>query len=153
MNNIGIEQVQVVREKGFAYAGGDSISTSEKAHEILRPLVERETVETFWAICLNGKNQIETVQLVSRGSLGATLVHPRETFRLAVLSGAAAIIVGHNHPSGSLDPSSEDGRLTGRLRRAGEILGIPVLDHLIIGSEGYFSFADHGWANAKAIGE
>ena len=145
MNNIKIEQVQLVREKGFAYVGGDSISTSEKAHQILRPLIERETVETFWAICLSTKNQIETVQLVSRGSLDATLVHPRETFRLAILSGAAAIIVGHNHPSGSSDPSNEDRRLTGRLKRSGEILGIPLLDHLVIGGETYFSFADHGW--------
>ena len=83
--------------------------------------------------------------MISEGSLGASLVHPREAFRPAVREAAAAVIFMHNHPSGDPSPSSEDRRITARLRRAGEILGIPVLDHVVVGRDGYFSFADSAW--------
>ncbi len=101
--------------------------------------------EHFWILGLNTKNVVQYADLVSLGSLSASIVHPRETFRLAVMKATAAIIVGHNHPSGDTRPSQEDILLTKRLSQAGEILGITVLDHVIIGSEGkYFSFKDNG---------
>ena len=101
--------------------------------------------EHFWILGLNTKNVVQYADLVSLGSLSASIVHPRETFRLAVMKATAAIIVGHNHPSGDTRPSQEDILLTKRLFQAGEVLGINVLDHVIIGSEGkYFSFSDNG---------
>jgi DNA repair protein RadC len=81
---------------------------------------------------------------ISEGSLGASLVHPREAFRPAIREAAAAVIFLHNHPSGDPTPSSEDRQVTGRLRDAGELLGIPVLDHVIVAADGYYSFADDG---------
>jgi DNA repair protein RadC len=101
--------------------------------------------EHFWILGLNTKNVIQYADLVSLGSMSAAIVHPRETFRLAVMKATANIIVGHNHPSGDTRPSQEDILLTKRLSQAGEILGIKVLDHVIIGNEGaFFSFRDSG---------
>ena len=80
---------------------------------------------------------------VSMGSLTASIVHPREVFKAAILANTAAIVCGHNHPSGDVQPSREDRAMTKRLVDAGKLLGIEVLDHIIIGREGvYFSFAD-----------
>ena len=84
----------------------------------------------------------------SAGSLAASLVHPREAFRPAIREAAAAVLFVHNHPSGDPTPSGEDRRITSRLRGAGELLGIPVLDHVVIGRGRYFSFADAGWPEA-----
>ena len=82
---------------------------------------------------------------VSEGSLTLSIVHPREVFSLAIREAAAAVIFLHNHPSGDPQPSTEDRELTRRLVAAGELLGIQVLDHLIIGDNRYLSFADQGW--------
>jgi DNA repair protein RadC len=82
---------------------------------------------------------------ISEGSLTASIVHPREVFAPAVRDSAAAVILAHNHPSGDPLPSAEDVELTRRLRQAGEIIGIRVLDHVIVGAEAHFSFADAGY--------
>jgi DNA repair protein RadC len=73
------------------------------------------------------------------------LAHPREIFRTAIKLGAAAIVVGHNHPSGDPAPSPDDDRLTSQLRQAAEVLGIPLVDHVIMGERGTFSYAQQGW--------
>ena len=86
------------------------------------------------ALFLNAKNRIAHAHIVSRGTPQASLVHPREVFKAAVLANAAAIIVGHNHPSGSVEPSPEDRAVVDRLEQAGELLGIAVLDSIIVGS-------------------
>ena len=99
--------------------------------------------EHFWSIGLNAKNQIQYIELVSLGTLSNSLIHPRETFRFAIMKGVANIIVCHNHPSGGLEPSREDIAITERLVSSGEILGIKVLDHVIIGS-GYLSMMEKG---------
>lgn len=103
--------------------------------------------EHFWTIGLNTKNVIQYVELVHLGSLNASLVHPREVFRLAVLKGANSIVVGHNHPSGDLTPSREDIAVTQRLDSAANILGITLADHVIIGNgnDGYSSWREHHW--------
>jgi DNA repair protein RadC len=95
--------------------------------------------EHFWIIGLNTKNAIKFIDMVSLGTLTASIVHPREVFRLAVNRGVASIIAGHNHPSGDPAPSRDDIAVTERLKKAGEILGIAVLDHVIIGSDGQFT--------------
>jgi DNA repair protein RadC len=95
---------------------------------------------------LDQKNKVIGIHTVSMGSLTASVVHPREVFKPAILSNAAAIILAHNHPSGQPQPSQEDRVLTVRLVTAGKLLGISILDHVIIGdgTSAYFSFADEG---------
>lgn len=95
--------------------------------------------EEFRALFLNTKNHVLAVQTISIGTLNASLVHPRELFKPAILRSAAAVIVCHNHPSGDTEPSSEDIALTRRLKEAGDIVGIELLDHIIIGTDGKFT--------------
>jgi DNA repair protein RadC len=85
---------------------------------------------------------------VSTGSLNLTIVHPREVFKPLILMNAGAWICAHNHPSSDITPSPEDRALTKRLREAGELFGITLLDHLILAEERYYSFADQGWPGA-----
>jgi len=115
------------------------ISDAETAAEIFRSILSAESEidqdkEHFWIIGLDSKNIILYVELVAIGTLNNILVHPREVFRMAILKAAASIMVGHNHPSGSLEVSSTDRLLTERLIKAGEILGIKLLDHIVIGN-------------------
>jgi DNA repair protein RadC len=106
--------------------------------------------EHFIAVSLNSANQIIGINTVSIGSLNQAIVHPRETFKAAILCNAAAIILAHNHPSGSTKPSQEDRDITDRLTKAGELLGIKVLDHIIMGEgSDYFSFTTEREAEAE----
>jgi DNA repair protein RadC len=98
--------------------------------------------EHFFVLLLNSKNQLIREVLVSVGSLNVSVVHPREVFAAAVKDSASAMIVLHNHPSGDPSPSREDRDCTKRLVQAGKILGIRVLDHIVIGHDYYYSFAD-----------
>jgi DNA repair protein RadC len=100
--------------------------------------------ECFWAVLLNGKNRFLKLVRVSEGSLTASLVHPREVFRPAILEAAAGLLCVHNHPSGDPAPSPEDLQITRRLVEVGRLIGIRVLDHVIVGENEYFSFADEG---------
>jgi len=105
--------------------------------------LRHETKEYFITLHLDGKNKISCMEEVSVGSLNQSIVHPREVFKTALLSSAAAIILIHNHPSGDPAPSREDREITRRLKEAGELLGIRVLDHIIVG-ESYLSFVEQG---------
>jgi len=98
--------------------------------------------EEFWIICLDTKNQVIGLHMVSRGNLNSSVVHPRETFVRAILNNAASIILCHNHPSGDPTPSQADIDITRRLAEAGELLGIAVLDHIIIGDGNYVSLKE-----------
>lgn len=100
--------------------------------------------EQFHVLLLDSKNRLIGVNLVSQGSLSTSVVCPREVFKPAILANSAAVIFLHNHPSGCPEPSQEDRNCTTRLCDAGKILGIRVLDHVIVGEEAYFSFADCG---------
>ena len=100
--------------------------------------------EEFRVLLLNAKHRVMGVHTVSVGSLTVSIVHPREVYKAAILANAAAIIGIHNHPSGNPDPSPEDHALTKRLSEAGKILGITLLDHVIIGQNTHYSFADQG---------
>ncbi len=106
-------------------------------------LNERD-VEQFIVLHLDTKNAIRTMQVVSMGSLNASTVHPREVFRAAIINGAARIIGLHNHPSGDPAPSVEDNSITEKLKGAGKIIGITLLDHIIVCQTRYFSYADAG---------
>ena len=107
--------------------------------EMLRPLLEAEPIEVFVSILLNGKHRVFALAEVSRGTLTTSLVHPREVFGSALRMSAAAVIVAHNHPSGDPEPSVEDIEVTRRLRDAGKLLGVPLLDHLILGENAAFT--------------
>lgn len=108
--------------------------------------IEQRTArkENFLVLCLNARRQLLRTELVSVGTLSASLVHPREVFSAAISSGAAAIVAMHNHPSGDPSPSAEDREATRRLQRAGEILGIPLADHVIVSESSFFSFRESG---------
>ena len=113
--------------------------------QVLIDLLEDEPSEVFGVLLLDSQNQILAWHEATRGILDASLVHPREVFRAAILGNAAGIILAHNHPSGNPNPSSEDHKVTRDLVRAGDLLAIPVLDHVIIGDGGRFtSFAGQG---------
>ncbi|MEN6599548.1 MAG: DNA repair protein RadC [Rectinema sp.] len=100
--------------------------------------------EHFIVISLNGGHEVNAIREVTKGLINKTVVHPREVFADPITDRACAIIVAHNHPSGNLEPSDEDVDITKRLRQSGDILGIPMLDHLIFSESGYFSFMEHG---------
>lgn len=117
----------------------------EKAVKIFRALlaledeIDREK-EHFYVMHLDNKSRVKGVEVVGIGIMTSALVHPRETYRRAVMIGAETIIVAHNHPSGDPEPSDEDTRVTKTLFEAGQILGIRLNDHLIFSDDGYFSF-------------
>ncbi len=95
--------------------------------------------------CVNAKNEVNAIEIVSTGTLSSALVHPREIFKAAILSNAHAVILCHNHPSGDPAPSREDREITRRLVEAGMLMGIEVLDHVIIGDHHrYVSFRERG---------
>ena len=134
---------QVIREKAPAYLNTQRFTHSRDIFELMRDL-QLEAKEHFLSLHLDNKNRLLCLDRVSVGSLSASIVHPREVFKSALLSSAAAIILVHNHPSGDTDPSREDLEITKRLKEAGELLGIRVMDHIIVGDDAYMSFADRG---------
>lgn len=97
--------------------------------------------ESFFAVLLDARHRVLSMNVVSTGSLESAPVHPREVFSPAVRDGAVAVVVAHNHPSGDATPSADDRRVTERLRETGVLLGIELLDHLVVGAERYYSFA------------
>lgn len=107
--------------------------------EMLCPLLADEPVEVFVSLLLNGKHRVFAFAEVSRGTLTSSLVHPREVFGPALRLSAAAVIVAHNHPSGDPEPSVEDLEVTRRLRDAGKLLGVPLLDHVVLGEGAAFT--------------
>lgn len=121
---------------------GTRIESSETVFQHFAPLFKGLKREVFVGLYLDGKHRVVLEQTISEGSLTASLVHPREAFVPAIQASAAAVIFLHNHPSGDETPSREDRELTSRLAACGRLLGIPMLDHLVLGAERYFSFAD-----------
>lgn len=120
------------------------IRSAASAYRVLAPLACGLDREHFWRLDLDSRNRFLGYELVSVGSLDASLVHPREVFKGALLNNAARVIVAHNHPSLDLRPSREDRRVTDRLLLAGFLLGVELADHLIIGDDRYFSMSKAG---------
>lgn len=134
---------QVIREKAPAYLNTRRFKKPEDVYELMYDL-QLEAKEHFIALHLDGKNQIICIDRVSTGSLNQSVVHPREVFKGALLSSAAALILVHNHPSGDPDPSRDDIEITRRLHEAGDLVGIKVLDHIIVGERRFTSFVEKG---------
>ena len=143
-----VAEIKAAIELGRRYQrptlAGASMCASQEVAEYFQPRLRGAKKEEFRCVLLDTKNRIIREETVSTGSLTASLVHPRETFKAAVRESAAAVIFVHNHPSGDTKPSQEDILLTKRLVQAGDLLGIRVLDHVIVGDGDHFSFRDNG---------
>jgi len=126
------------------------IKDPQKVTMIFRAILETENKidqekEHFWTVGLNARNGIKYIELVSLGTLNASLVHPREVFRMAILEGIGSLIIVHNHPSGDPDPSEDDLTIIQRLKKAGEIIGIKITDSIIVTLNGkHYSWQEKG---------
>jgi DNA repair protein RadC len=145
MTRINFYTLKMIKEDSVPYETPIIKSPAEVYRAATQLLaLHEEPEEHFCIFCLNAKNKIVGVHTISIGSVNATIVHPREVFKAAMLNNASAIICLHNHPSGDPEPSREDIETTKRLVEAGEILGIRVLDHIIIGEQRYLSMGEKG---------
>ena len=124
-----------LKNKGFKA----KIKTAEDVFNFYKDELEDKNKEHFYALLLDTKNRIISEQLISVGTLNASLIHPREVFNPAIKASANAIILVHNHPSGDCKPSKEDENVTKILKDAGDLVGIKVLDHVIVGEDGFNS--------------
>lgn len=141
--------IMAALELGRRLAGAEgqpmkTIHCPEDGAMLVMPRLRYETHEHFWVILLNSKGKVTGIEPISEGSLNASVVHPREAYAPALLQHAAAILAVHNHPSGDPTPSREDRELTRTLWDTGKVMGIPLVDHLIIGDGIYYSFKEHG---------
>ena len=124
---------------------GDPWRSSRDIFDAFHARMRDLKVERFMMVTLDAKNRVLGEALVSQGSLTSSLVHPREVFRIAIRAAAVGVVLVHNHPSGDCEPSPEDQDITRRLAGVGELVGIRVLDHVVIGDGAYVSFRDRGW--------
>ncbi len=123
---------------------GEPLASAEDVYRRLKPMMTRLRQEVFFIVALDAKHRVLAIRQVAMGGVNSVEVHPREVFGALVREAATAVIVAHNHPSGDPEPSVEDEQLTERLHQAAEIIGIPLLDHVILGAEAYVSFAGRG---------
>ena len=139
---------EYVREVTAKYIGprrkAVKIGGPEDAAKFISSVLRDHAREHFVALYLDGAHNVASYSVVSTGSANSAPVHPREVFQGAVLVGACALVVGHNHPSGELRPSDEDRAVTKRLCEAGKLLGVSLLDHIIVSNQGYYSFQEMG---------
>ena len=143
MRPIELIRIGLVRD---ANSPTDERKSISQPSDVLGWLGEVRTSDREQFVCLHldARNHVNAMEIVSTGSLNASLVHPREVFKAAILNNAASIILAHNHPSGDVTPSREDIELTRRMIQAGEIMGIEVLDHIIAGPERFLSMKEAG---------
>lgn len=123
------------------------INSSAEAYEVLKEIFNSDTIdwtEEAILLCLNTQHKVIGYYKLSSGGLTGVIMDNRVIFQIALLSNATRIIVAHNHPTGNLTPSESDNQITESIKKAGEILNIPLLDHLIVTSENYYSYADSG---------
>ena len=134
-------EAKYVRDKDYPYQ--KKITSSQDVFDFAKVLRD-ETKEKFVALHMDSGNKVICFEVVSVGSLTAAIVEPREIFKTALLSNASALILIHNHPSGSLIPSPNDLMLTKRIKEAAKIVGFKILDHVIVTENGFHSMADEG---------
>ena len=132
-------QVQLVRE---VPQDRPPCESPDDVCQLVKQELAKADRERCLSLMLDARNRVIGIEEVSVGSLNANILHPREIFKSAILANAAAIILAHNHPSGSMDPSDEDLTITKRIQEAGKILGIDVVDHVIVGADGVTSFKE-----------
>jgi DNA repair protein RadC len=119
------------------------ISSPQDAYKVLERYKNKDQ-EHFFVLTLNGAHEVIKTHIISIGLANRTLVHPREVFRTAIKDNAVAVVLAHNHPSGNTDPSQDDREVTEIMKKAGKIIGIEVLDHMVFGKKGFYSFLEKG---------
>jgi DNA repair protein RadC len=139
-------RLELVKEESHKYEVETRISCPKDIYEVLTKVcrIQCNAEEVFILITLNIKNIVTGYFEVHRGTINTSLVHPREVFKRALLNNASDIMVAHNHPSGDPNPSKEDIQITERLKEAGNLLGINLLDHIIVGEDKYISLKEKG---------
>ncbi len=130
------------RRRGAEILQKEKISSSKDVFDLFQPIMEDYKYESFWILLLNRANKIIKKIQVSDGGVSGTIADPKRIFKHSIENEASGIILCHNHPSGNIKPSEADIKLTKKIKKGGELLDINVLDHIIIGEENYFSFAD-----------
>lgn len=141
---VDIVSVRMVKECSLMYKDR-VVSSPGDGYNLLRQFLGDVDREHFVVICLDTKNQPTNINVCHIGSLNASIVHPREVMKPAILSNAASILVGHNHPSGNPEPSQEDIQVTRKLVEAGKIMGIDILDHIVMGDDSFVSLKEKGY--------
>ena len=163
IKNASIEELKKVKGIGFATACklqaafklgekaesqiikyGEKIEGPESVFNLLKNEIGNKKKESFYILSLTTRNNLISADKVSTGTLSASLAHPREVFLPAIKNSASSVIIVHNHPSENTQPSEDDLEITKRLKEAGKILGIEVIDHIIVTKDDYFSFKDKG---------
>lgn len=144
MKRIQHVRIEMVKEKSDLY-DSNIVRTHHDAHRIVSQFLANVDREHFIVLCLDSKNKVNAINTVHVGSLSASVVHPREVFKPAILANAASVIVAHNHPSGDPTPSREDIDVTKNLQQGGEYLGIDILDHIIVGDGRFVSLKSDGY--------
>lgn len=132
------------RRKDQPILSKPKISSSRDAYVLMRDVLDDLPHEEFWVLLLNRANKVLARNCISKGGFTGTVADPKVIFKVALEQNACGIILFHNHPSGNLNPSQSDKKITQQLKQAGNSLEIPILDHLISGENNYFSFADEG---------
>ena len=132
-------KVSYVREPAIS----ELVGTPSDVHDLVHKLIGQADREHVLVFHLNTRHKVVSYEVVSIGTINASLVHPREVFKGAILANAATIILAHNHPTGDTSPSAEDNELTQRIKAAGDVIGIPLLDHVIVG-DGTYSYSREG---------
>ena len=146
LEGYGIEVVMKVRDNTEPYI---RVASSESVYEQFTHAGYYDR-EHMIIVCLDPKLRITAVHTISVGTLTASIVHPREIFKIACIANASGFMMIHNHPSGDPNPSAEDDSITTRIEDCGRVMGIPLIDHLIIGRNGYYSYADAGCLTGQA---
>lgn len=141
---VDIVSVRMVKECSLMYKDR-VVGSPRDGFNLIKQFLGDVDREHFIIVCLDTKNQPTTINTCHVGSLNASIVHPREVMKPAILSNAASILVGHNHPSGNPEPSQEDIQVTRKLVEAGKIMGIDVLDHIVLGDEKFVSLKEKGY--------
>ena len=132
------------RKQLEAWGSRRQIRNSADSYHMLAPILGDLNHEECWILCLNRANYVVSKVMISKGGNAGTIVDAKQVFTTALEQGASSIIIAHNHPSGSLTPSVMDIDLTHSLYQAGKVMTLPLLDHIIVTSQGYYSFADEG---------
>ncbi|WP_321166101.1 JAB domain-containing protein [Bacillus sp. FJAT-28004] len=142
MKRLNVVSLKLVKESTLSYRT-NVIRNPKDAFEIAKEFIGDEDREHCILICLDTKNKINCIQTIGIGSLNSAIVHPREVFKIAILSSSASVIFAHNHPSSDCTPSQQDREITERIKKAGEIIGIELIDSIIVSEENYYSMKEH----------